>query len=84
MSAANANANANADANADANANTKTYTVSCLVVRCANRAQVCAADFDEAFFNVPVEHKGWIIRRTPSGEHYEMLCPEHAQQVAKR
>lgn len=59
-------------------ANAKVYNVSCVVDECDHYVESWGYGFDDAFFNVPIEHKGWKIRRSPSGEHYEMRCPQHA------
>lgn len=58
--------------------NAKVYNVSCVVDGCERRVESSGHGFDAAFFNTPIDHKGWKIRRTPSGDHYEMRCPGHA------
>lgn len=61
-------------------ANAKVYNVSCAVEECERYVESWGLGFDAAFFNTAIEHQGWgwKIRRTPSGTHYEMRCPEHA------
>lgn len=55
---------------------TKPYCVACIV--CGKQRRAWGIDFDHAFTHATADGSGWTWRRSPTGEHIEMLCPEHA------
>lgn len=52
------------------------YPVSCIV--CGRRDESLGVTRYDAWAKV-ADERGWRIARSPSGEWYELRCPEHRQ-----